>query len=220
MLRKKPKGKNREEKQNMNKMKKFALIAVCALLLVCVTIGATIAWLTSNDQVTNTFTVGKVAITLDEAKVDNAGKEITGEGADRVKENEYHLLPGSSYDKDPTVHVEANSEDSYIFVQVTNDIAAIIDASIEKQITETYGWTKLEEGVYYKEYTKNTTDQDYIVFKGFKVKDTASNDDLAAFAPVKNEKGEFDYKTITVKAYAIQQSGCTDEKDAWAKVSA
>ena len=206
----------------MNKMKKFALIAVCAALLVCVTIGATVAWLTSNDTVTNTFTVGKVAITLDETKVNTDGTIPSG-AAQRVDGNEYHLLPGQSYQKDPTVHVEANSEDSYIFVKVTNDIDAIIETtgncSIEGQIL-TNGWTKLDgvEGVYYTEYTKNAKPKDYLVFSLFKVKDDVSGDTLKEYAPAETDNGTV-YKTITVTAYAIQKANTGTVAEAWEKVS-
>ena len=50
--------------------KKFlkALVMVgCAILLVIATITGTVAYLTSVKEVTNTFTVGKVEITLDES---------------------------------------------------------------------------------------------------------------------------------------------------------
>ena len=106
----------------MTKMKKIALIAVCAMLLVCVTIGATVAYLTSKDSVKNTFTVGKVAITLDEAQVDTEGNPVPGTDANpnpRVKENSYKLMPGHTYTKDPTIHVDSASEACYIRAKVT-----------------------------------------------------------------------------------------------------
>ena len=54
----------------MNKKLRRILLTVCsAALLVCVTVGATVAYLTSTETVTNTFTVGKVDITLDEAAI-------------------------------------------------------------------------------------------------------------------------------------------------------
>lgn len=53
---------------------KALLLTLCAALLVCATVLATMAFLTAKDAVTNTFTVGNVAITLDEAKVDVYGE--------------------------------------------------------------------------------------------------------------------------------------------------
>ena len=114
----------------MTKMKKIALIAVCAMLLVCVTIGATVAYLTSTDKVENTFAVGKVKITLDEAQVDTEGNPAPGTDANpnpRVKENSYKLMPGHTYTKDPTVTVKAPSEESYVRLKVTfNNASKII----------------------------------------------------------------------------------------------
>ena len=76
----------------MNKKLRRILLTVCsAALLVCVTVGATVAYLTSTTgPVTNTFTVGKVAITLDEADVDVDGvveKNVDGTDKDRVNAN-------------------------------------------------------------------------------------------------------------------------------------
>lgn len=83
----------------MRKFRKWAMIAACAVLLVCVSIGATVAYLTSQSTVTNTFTVGNVAITMDETKVSEDGAAVAN--ADRVTSNAYKLLPGHTYTKDP-----------------------------------------------------------------------------------------------------------------------
>ncbi len=99
-------------------MKKFKalLVVACALLLVAASVFGTMAYLTSTDTVTNTFTVGKVKITLDEAKVISDGTPVAN--AERVKANEYKLLPGHTYTKDPTVTVEEGSEESYVRMKV------------------------------------------------------------------------------------------------------
>lgn len=102
------------------KLKKILTLMCCAVLLVCISVGATVAYLTSTDKVQNTFTVGKVAITLDETDVKLDGTKDTDA---RVDANEYKLMPGHTYIKDPTVHVAAESEPSYIRMIVTiNDI--------------------------------------------------------------------------------------------------
>lgn len=135
----------------MKKKTKALMLVLCAVLLVTASVLGTMAYLTSTDQVVNTFTVGKVAITLDEAKVDSDGKPVAD--AARVKENAYHLLPGHGYTKDPTVHVQANSEDSFIFVKVENGIASYEgNPKIAAQITG-YGWKPLKDvaNVYYKD---------------------------------------------------------------------
>ena len=86
----------------------------------------TMAYLTSTDKVENTFTVGNVKITLDEAKVNTDGTPAAS--AERVKANEYKLLPGHTYTKDPTVTVKAVSESSYVRMKVTFNNAADIIA--------------------------------------------------------------------------------------------
>lgn len=189
----------------MGKKTKALLLALCAVALVVTTVFSTMAYLTSNDSVTNTFTVGKVAITLDET-------DVTNNTSSRVKTNAYHLLPGNTYTKDPTVHVAANSEDSWIFVKVDNQIANIeANETIAAQI-EANGWTALTgvAGVYYKEYTKQDTVKDLVVFENFTIKDDVDNDTLALY----------NGKTVVVKAYAIQKAGFeTDAAKAWAEVS-
>ena len=101
------------------------LTLCCALLLVAAGVFGTLAYLTGTDTVNNTFTVGNVKITLDEAKVTTDGTPVVG--ADRVKANEYHLLPGHTYTKDPTVTVEECSDLSYVRMKVTfNNATEII----------------------------------------------------------------------------------------------
>ena len=94
----------------MKTKSKALLLALCAVLLVAASVLGTMAYLTSQAEVTNTFTVGSVSITLDEAPVDENGEATTGT---RVTENSYKLMPGHKYDKDPTIHVAANSEDCW-----------------------------------------------------------------------------------------------------------
>lgn len=106
------------------KKSKVLLALACAVLLVGASIMGTLAYLTSTDTVTNTFTVGNVSIKLDEAPVDGTGKAITG---DRVKANSYKLYPGHTYDKDPTVTVLAGSDASYIKMVVTVTKSAELD---------------------------------------------------------------------------------------------
>ena len=110
------------------KMKKALLMVLCAVALVVSTVFGTLAYLTDDDAVTNTFTVGKGDIKLDEADVDNSTE---GED-DRDQANKYHLLPGHEYDKDPTVTVLADSEESYVRMIMTvynaDAVQDIIDA--------------------------------------------------------------------------------------------
>ena len=113
--------------------KKIITLAIATVMLITVTVGATIAWLTAeSEEVTNTFTVGNIKILLNEADVnindpdseynefvyDNS-LDMDYEAADRVQGNVYELTPGSTYFKDPKVTVLAGSERCYVFVKVT-----------------------------------------------------------------------------------------------------
>lgn len=191
----------------MKKKTKALMLVLCAVLLVTASVLGTMAYLTSTDKVVNTFTVGKVAITLDEAKVDLDGTAVTP--AERVKENAYHLLPGHTYTKDPTVHVQANSEDSFIFVKVENGIANYEDSpTIAEQITAR-GWTPLTgvANVYYKAYTKSAEITDLPVFGHFTI---------ANHADAADSWNNFSAETkVTVTAYAVQQDGFASAAAAW-----
>ena len=117
------------------KSAKALLALCCALLLVAAGVFGTLAYLTGTDEVNNTFTVGNVKITLDEAKVTTDGTPVTP--AERVKENSYHLLPGHTYTKDPTVTVKAVSDDSYVRMKVTfNNATDIIALCTDPEFAE------------------------------------------------------------------------------------
>lgn len=114
----------------MQKRSKALLLVMCAIVLVVGSVFGTIAYLTDAEAVTNTFSVGSVGLKLDEADVNEDGQLLCKDGttvytgaegqeiADRVKENAYHLLPGHTYIKDPTVTMTDDSEDAYVRMMV------------------------------------------------------------------------------------------------------
>ena len=187
------------------KRTKVLLTLACAVLLVAASVMGTLAYLTSNDSVTNTFTVGNVKITLDETDVDNSTPN-----ADRDKANSYKLLPGHEYAKDPIVHVDATSEDCYLFVKVTNEIAAIEDTAntVAFQMAAK-GWKAVDgqNGLYVYVYVGTaagaaaplavSASANITVFEKIKVAGTVDNTTLAGYAN----------KNITVTAYAVQKDG-------------
>ena len=77
--------------------KRFVAILLCVTLVALAAIGATFAYLTDTKTVNNTFTMGNVAIKLDETNVNDP----TG---DRVTSNAYSVYPGAVVTKDPIVH--------------------------------------------------------------------------------------------------------------------
>ena len=185
----------------MKKRNKILGLMVGAVALVGVSIMGTMAYLTSTDNVENTFTVGNVAITLDEADVKTDG---TYESDDRVKANEYHLIPGHTYIKDPTIHVSSDSEKCWLFVKVENGILSIEDSNntIAAQMTAK-GWTEIDTTNHIYAYRDIANAKDNIVvFDGFKISGTA---DVSSYGTAK----------IAVTAYAIQADGFDTANAAW-----
>lgn len=188
----------------MKTVRKTLILAACAIMLVCATIAGTLAYLTATDSVKNTFTVGNVNITLDEAPVDEEGQETTGK---RVQTNTYKLLPGKEYDKDPTIHVDADSEDCYVFVTVTNNISSVEAAgedSIVAQMTGK-GWVNIEDTNVYYQQQAVSGGRSVGVFDTFTVSDSATNEQLEAI----------DGETIVVTAYAVQKATFNTAVEAW-----
>ena len=208
-------------------MKKSIALVMMAVLLVAASVMGTLAYLTSHDEVVNTFTVGKVAIKLDEAKANTDGSLVAG--AARVKANNYKLLPGHIYNKDPMVTVLAGSEPSYIKMTVTfskaNELDAIF-APTGANLTSIFNGYDAANWIA-KGNTKDAT-ADTRTYE-FWYKDTvaAPNGDVALDAlfdsiTVPGEITQAQLETIkdmiiTVNAYAIQADGFTDAADAWSK---
>lgn len=182
---------------------KALLLTLCALMLVAASVFGTMAYLTSTDEVKNTFTVGNVAITLDETDVDDSTPN-----ADRDKANSYKLMPGHEYTKDPIVHVASTSEDCYLFVKVVNEITAIEDSTntVASQMAAK-GWKAVDGQTGLYVYVGTTAgasaplavsaNTNITVFEKIKVAGTVDNTTLAGYAN----------KTITVTAYAVQKDG-------------
>ena len=220
----------------MNKKLRRILLTVCsAALLVCVTVGATVAYLTSTDTVTNTFTVGKVAINLDEADVDEYGnvlKDKDDKVLPRVKENTYKLMPGHTYTKDPTVTVLKGSETSYVKMTVTFTMSSQLDAIFAPNGAN---MTSIFDGYdstnwIYKGNTEDTTKNTRTYEFWYKETVTALESDVVLDAlfdqivvPGTITNAQIDTikdMTITVKAYAIQADGFDTADKAWAAYAA
>ena len=180
--------------------KKIVSVCLVVCLLATAIIGTTLAYFTDDATVTNTFTVGEVTITMDETDVNIYGEK---DGDTRVTANEYKLIPGRSYTKDPTIHVGADSEDCYLFVTIDNGISGVIKA------LDLDGWTYVAEGNYYYygegKGTVMSENGEAVVFNGFTVLTTVDADALQAVA------GE----TIVVNAYAVQADGFDSATAAW-----
>lgn len=212
------------------KLKKILTLACCAVLLVCISVGATVAYLTSQATVTNTFTVGKVQISMDEAAIkkdETTGNWVEDDTKNRVVANSYNLLPGISYAKDPTVTVKADSEDCYVRALVTitmakqldeifadrggADMAAIFgglstDWTCNSITKDTEKNTRTYEMRYKEIVTKSGSDQVLDdIFEKVNVPSFITNEDLAKISGMK----------IEVVANAIQADGFANADAAW-----
>ena len=177
----------------MNTKKKILMalaLVGCAVLLVAGSIAGTLAYLTAQTQtITNTFTVGNVAITLTETKTVDT-----------------KLIPGKEYGKDPVVTVSAGSEDCWLFVEVVDEIAAIQDTTTVAKQMEENGWLPVAGKTNVYAYNAVASAGDSVnVFAYFKIKGDVNNENLAAYAN----------KTIKVTAYAVQAAGFADAATAW-----
>ena len=221
----------------MNKVKKIVALLLCAALLVGASVAGTLAYLTSQDEAVNNFTVGQVKISLDEAPVNAVGEPLRDQP--RVQTNDYHLLPGHYYSKDPQVHVTKGSEDCYVrmFVTITHDNAwkTICDNHQENDSNKfgaedmfvglSEAWTlheihknKAADNTRTYEFWYNTKvigvpenenlDLDAL-FDGIQMPDELTNEDLALLADNPATAADDGFK-IYVVAQAIQADGFTD----------
>lgn len=210
----------------MKTRSKALLLTLCAVLLVAATIFGTMAYLTSTDTVTNTFTVGKVNIKLDEAKANPDGSLVAN--ADRVKANSYKLLPGHTYSKDPMVTVLSGSESSYVKMTVTFSKAKELDAIFAPdganltRIFSGYDAANWIAKGNTKDATANTRTYEFWYKEAVAAPDgdvalDALFDSITVPGEITNEQlATIEGMTITVNAYAIQADGFANADAAWA----
>lgn len=236
----------------MRKKHRIMLVSLCAIMIVVSSVMLTLAYLTSEtEKVVNTFTVGNVKFDenlnngLDEAKtnengngkpVDKNNNETNDKSlAPRVTKNEYKLVPGHTYTKDPTIHLDKDSEDCYLFVKVVNGLTKTMEdgtkdsieaATKEGEYTniagqmEDKGWKPIEDrsNIYVYVGTGGNApeivraksieaDRNKVVFEEFKIRGNVNADKL----------DEYKDKTITITAYAVQADGFGGKKgsDIW-----
>jgi len=210
------------------------MLVLCLALAACGTALVSMAYLVDTDETVNTFTVGQVHINLDEAAVNPDGTPIldqtTGNPAPRVAGNEYHLIPGQTYVKDPTMTVLKGSEEAWVRMTVTLSHASTLQNIFGTGfLPETYaeGWDPalwrcvgitqdaakdtLTYEFRYKEKVKPQAGQELKLeplFTHFKAPGELDGEDLKALST----KGGF---KITVMGHAIQAAGFGAEDLAW-----
>ena len=186
----------------MKKATKTLLLMLCAVVLVVSSVLGTVAYLTSEAKVENTFSVGNVTITMDESTVDAYGVKTSG----TTTNNSYKLIPGHKYIKDPTIHVAQKSEPCWLFAKIDNELSGITEIDMET------GWVEIETGVYayLNVVDARGTQQDQTIFKTFTVNDDFSYD------------ATYEGKKIIVTGYAVQANGfeAADDTDDAKKAAA
>ena len=204
------------------KARKILAMVMALALTAALAVGGTLAYLTSTDEVTNTFTVGNVQIKLDEAKANTDGTLDTST-TKRVKTNSYKLLPGHTYNKDPMVTVLSGSEESYVKMTVTFSEAAALDAIFAPDggadLTSIFNGYDSTNWLY-KGNTEDTEKDTRTYEFWYKQTVAAPNGDVALDAlfdsitvpgSITNAQlATIEGMTITVNAYAIQADGFKD----------
>ena len=226
----------------MKTRSKALLMTMCAVLLVVGSVMGTIAYLTDTEAVTNTFSVGSVGLKLDEADVNEMGQPLKNdavvekvEDADRVQPTtedpqKYHLLPGHTYVKDPTVTVDAGSEESYVRMMVTVNFAqALTDAQLATSLDSIF--LGYDAGKWEREDKTVSADQKTITYeyRYYTTVDGKTDAGVNADQPLEplfssiKVPGEYTNEQIAilggmeikVEAHAIQAAGFETEDAAW-----
>lgn len=185
----------------MKKYLKVLMIVALAVLLVGTTFAATYAWLTAKtDTIVNTFTAGNISITLN---------ETTG--------TKYKMVPGVNIEKDPKVTVEAKSEKCWLFVKIKEENFKVTEDGTEIALMSyaiAAGWTKLEDGVYYRQVESDDVNQEFYIIEGNKI--------TVDGARTKEQFKLLDTKipSLTITAYAVQFEGIADVSTAWDQAEA
>lgn len=199
--------------RTMRRMRKVLLVVACVALVAGLAIGGTLAYIVANtDDVTNTFTVGDINITL---------TETTG-GEDK----NYNFVPGDKIAKDPTVGVTKNSEACYLFIKVTetNNIVSGLTGKVINWTVDRETWKVVpeHEGFWYKEVTAEQAKagSTFNVFT-----DDIDDDDKDGSVTVNADVTKTmvsglttNRPTITIDAAAVQSANIDTVADAWSQL--
>lgn len=196
------------------KIKKIAMIVTTLALTAALAIGGTLAFLTAQtDTVANTFTVGKVGVTLTEAyNTDKSGDGINDAWTAQ-------LIPGTSYTKNPSVAVSQDSEGCYLFVKFEETNSPATYLNYTSNLTTDNGWSKLTgvdnvDNVWYRVVNKADATKSWELLSGntVSVKDTVGS--VSVPMPAQDVTPSLAYT-----AYAVQRANIDSAVAAWAKLS-
>lgn len=229
-----------KEKRSLSMKAAVLFLTMC--LLIGGAVGGTLAWLASSSEtVTNSFTVGDISITLQEhpfTVIDSVNNIVSTTELDKtatpVKKIEtYKVVPGGEQPKDPFIIVEKNSEESYLYVSIQNNMVinktTIIDGeAIVGTDLNTNDWTAIGSN------TDTTTGAVTTLYRYKDKVETIStakdSDPIYVFNKVtysskitKENIDDLSGQTIVLNAYAHQASATQTVADdaaiAWANVT-
>lgn len=182
--------------------KKIVAALLAVVLLIGIGVGGTLAWLMDTTlTVKNTFTVGEVTITLKESPLnDNGSYGTPAEGT----ANAYQLIPGKKYTKDPTVAVDATSEDCWLFVKFEENGNAAQYITYTSTLNEGNGWTQgdgtvIPADVWYREVKKTDTTRSWALLQGNEITINANTVTNETMDAAKNA-------SLNYIAYAVQKA--------------
>ena len=207
----------------MKKKYKYITIIFIGIIISILSMKYTFAFLTDYEKTPNIYTIGKISIALDETDTDELGVPI--ENSNRVHNNEYHLLPGYTYKKDPTITIKEGSEDSYIRILVTinkiEELKKIFgnDFQLESFVNE------IDDEVWKHVNTiDNNDDSNTYEFRYYELVNAHDNEKKLAslfnsFSIPVSLTGEqlerISNLKITIIGQAIQATGFENEDEAW-----
>lgn len=181
------------------KNKKLLTAAASVALVAVVGIGATLAYFTDTDEVSNVVTMGHVDIALSEEETGN----IPGDGL--TFDN---IMPGDVLDKTPQILVYPDSQDAYVRMKmdievtggaITEDDIEELRQSMTEDITGTdTGWYLGADGYYY--YNEALSADEEVTFF----------DTVTIPSDWKNNTADGSF-TIKLTAEAIQAANITPE---------
>ena len=187
------------------KMKNMLIGGMSLALVACISVGATLAALTANDQtVTNHFTfvdggtTGKaIEVKLQEPKPNQTYQEVI-DGDIEEGWSYTNVVPGQTLEKNPQINVKT-SVPAYVYVRITNGENVSV-VGLDKLTTEK-GWAKVDgkENVYWKAYEAGED------FNGFE--DLFTEVKVADVESVGTAEHPTEIGDITIEIAAIQQYG-------------
>lgn len=180
---------------------KKAVLIISALVLIICTVNGSLSWMKDKtDSVVNTFTYGKINITLNE-----------------TQKGPFKIVPGVNIAKDPLITVEAGSEDCYLFVKIDEGNWPVFKEQsgarkVEYKVAD--GWQQISgvNNIYYRIVKFDDTVRKFSVIKDdtVTVSDSLTKDEI---------KSAGENPVLTFTAYAVQMiksaDGIFTPSEAW-----